>query len=107
MRVFGRGALSVCSNIWRRIRCTLSSAYKKLLRHKKIEADTVDDGAPVNFMGFIIWATVGIIIIGISAVVSTVCTFHDVSIVFHRLIIGVFLYSEGVRLYIFLNTFTK
>ena len=52
MRVFGRGALSVCSNIWRRIRCTLSSAYKKLLRHKKIEADTVDDGAPVNSMAF-------------------------------------------------------
>ena len=44
MKVFGRGALSVCSNIWRRIRCSLSSAYKKLLRHKKIEADTVDDG---------------------------------------------------------------
>ncbi len=48
MRVLGRGAMSICSNIWRRIRCTLSSAYKKLLRHKKIEADTVDDGAPVN-----------------------------------------------------------
>ena len=29
------------------------------------------------------------------------------SIVFHRLTIRVFLYSEGVRSYIFLNTFTK
>ncbi len=52
MKVFGRGALSVCSNIWRRIRCVLSSAYQKLLRHKKTEADTIDDRAPVNSMAF-------------------------------------------------------
>ena len=48
MRVFGRGALSVCSNIWRRIRCVLSSAYKKLLGHNEEDANTVDDGAPVK-----------------------------------------------------------